>query len=110
MALAGDENDLLAESPFFTKDKVSGASNRISEDMSRSVLVPQPADDPLDEQLINEINDYLQGVVEDESTVVEMSDSPIRSQGAECVATALRVCQSVKEIRLANCEIKDIGA
>ena len=39
-----------------------------------------------------------------------MSDSPIKSQGAECVATAINFCETVTEVRLANCEIKDYGA
>lgn len=48
--------------------------------------------------------------MEDGSNVIEMSDSPIKSQGAECVAAAINFCESVTEIRLANCEIKDAGA
>jgi len=39
-----------------------------------------------------------------------MSDSPIKSQGAECVAAAVSFCDKVTDIRLANCEIKDSGA
>ena len=39
-----------------------------------------------------------------------MSDSPIYSKGAECVAAAINYCEKVVEIRLANCEIKDNGA
>lgn len=39
-----------------------------------------------------------------------MSDSPIKSQGAECVAAAVNFCESVISIRLANCDIKDLGA
>lgn len=42
--------------------------------------------------------------------MIEMSDSPIRSQGAECVAAAIGLCKNLIEVRLANCEIKDIGA
>ena len=42
--------------------------------------------------------------------MIEMSDSPIRSQGASCVATAISLCRNLVEVRLANCEIKDAGA
>ena len=48
--------------------------------------------------------------MEDGSHMIEMSDSPIKSQGAECVATAIAFCENVNEINLANCEIKDSGA
>ena len=48
--------------------------------------------------------------MEDGSRVIEMSDSPIKSQGAECVAAAISFCENVAEIHLANCEIKDSGA
>ena len=67
-------------------------------------------EDPLDEHLVNEINDYLQGIMEDGSRLIEMSDSPIKSQGAECVAAAVVFCESAIEVRLANCDIKDYGA
>ena len=39
-----------------------------------------------------------------------MSDSPIKFQGAECVAAAICFCEKVVEVRLASCEIKDYGA
>ena len=48
--------------------------------------------------------------MEDGSHLIEMSDSPIKSQGAECVAAAINFCEAVKEIKLANCDIKDHGA
>ena len=64
----------------------------------------------MDEQLVNEINDYLQGIFEDRSIIIEMSDSPIKSQGAMCVADAIHSCDAVREIKLANCEIRDRGA
>ena len=48
--------------------------------------------------------------MEDQGNIIEMSDSPIYSNGAECVAAAINYCEKVAEIRLANCEIKDNGA
>ena len=39
----------------------------------------QAVEEPLDDQLVNEINDYLQGIMEDRATVIEMSDSTIKS-------------------------------
>ena len=48
--------------------------------------------------------------MEDGSALIEMSDSPIKSQGAECVAAAINFCEAVTEVKLANCEIKDHGA
>lgn len=77
---------------------------------SRSFVEPIPMEEPLDEQLVNEINDYLTGIMEDGARSIEMSDSPIKSQGAECVAAAITFCEQVVEVRLANCEIRDQGA
>ena len=48
--------------------------------------------------------------MEDQGNLIEMSDSPIKSKGAECVAAAIIYCDKVSEIRLSNCEIKDHGA
>ena len=48
--------------------------------------------------------------MEDGSRLIEMSDSPIKSQGAECVAAAVVFCEMAIEVRLANCDIKDYGA
>ena len=59
---------------------------------SRTTPIPD-VEDPLDEHLVNEINDYLQGIMEDKGTLIEMSDSPIKSQGAECVAAAVCFCE-----------------
>ena len=67
-------------------------------------------EEPLDEHLVDEINNYLQGIMDDKGTLIEMSDSPIKSQGAECVAAAVCFCEHAIEVRLANCEIKDYGA
>lgn len=48
--------------------------------------------------------------MEDNQNAIEMSDSPIKSQGAECVAAAVIYCSSVTDIRLSNCSIGDYGA
>lgn len=44
-------------------------------------IMPEPVvmEQPLDEQLVNEINDYLTGIMEDGNRTIEMSDSPIKS-------------------------------
>jgi hypothetical protein len=39
-----------------------------------------------------------------------MSDSPLGSGGAKCVAELLYLCEGLKEIHLSSCEIKDAGA
>ena len=106
--LTGDDNDLLSESPVFQQAKAEQPKRAVSEAIRTPV--PEAAEDPLDEHLVNEINDYLTGIMEDNSAVIEMSDSPIKSQGAECVAAAVNFCESVTEVRLANCDIRDVGA
>ena len=112
--LTGDENDLLSESPVFAKAANVGKERTASEIMGgrgqAAQASPDEKEDPLDEQLVVEINDYLQGIMEDGSNTIEMSDSPIKSQGAECVAAAINFCEAVTDVRLANCEIKDAGA
>lgn len=69
-----------------------------------------PVEEDIDEQLINEIEDYLRGIMENNERVIEMSDSPIKSGGAKCVAMALNFCEGLVELRLSNCEITDSGA
>ena len=64
----------------------------------------------IDEQLINEIEDYLKGVMENNEKNIEMSDSPIGSSGAKCVAAAINFCEGLVEMKLVNCNIKDSGA
>lgn len=138
--LEGDEDDLLSQSPVFnnvqqpahvrsrsemvsaqlaqaqsqyeTVSVLQSVSPRTSFNANREYGTSQNggADDPLEEQLLNEINDYLQGIVEDNSPMIEMSDAPIRSQGASCVATAIGLCKNLVEVRLANCDIRDAGA
>ena len=39
-----------------------------------------------------------------------MSDSPLCTGGARCVAKLLGICKGLKEIQLSNCEIGDTGA
>ena len=58
-ALAGDENDLLAESPVFESAKGVGIKERSPADMVPRSSIPEVPEEPLDDQLINEINDYL---------------------------------------------------
>jgi len=115
--LTGDDNDLLAESPVFeTASGVGGAAESkrmVSEQLPNnrnSAMVVEVKEDPLDDHLVNEINDYLTGIMEDGSKVIDMAQSPIKSQGAECVAAAINFCEAVTEVSLANCEIRDIGA
>lgn len=82
-ALMGEPNDLLSESPVFQSAAGLPGNNKpqVPEVLqSRSSSTPIPdVEEPLDEQLVNEINDYLQGIMEDQGNLIEMSDSPIKS-------------------------------
>lgn len=49
-------------------------------------------------------------MAEQECFTIDMSDSPLGSSGAMCVSKNLKSCKNLKEIQLANCEIKDTGA
>ena len=42
--------------------------------------------------------------------IIDMADNVIRSDGAKCVAAALEFCSQLVEVRLSNCQIKDVGA
>jgi hypothetical protein len=64
----------------------------------------------IDEQLINEIEDYLKGVMENNEKTIEMSETPIGSSGAKCVAAAISFCEGLVQMQLKECEIKDSGA
>ena len=72
--------------------------------------MPDNEIEEIDEQLINEIEDYLKGVMENNEKQIEMSDSAIGSSGAKCVAAAINFCESLLEMRLSNCNVKDSGA
>ena len=52
----------------------------------------------------------MKGVMENNEKVIEMSDSPIGSGGAKCVAAAINFCEGLTEMKLSNCAIKDSGA
>ena len=60
--------------------------------------------------LLGEIEEYLRGVMENNESIIEMSDSPIGSGGAKAVAAVLCLCDHLKEVQMANCEIRDAGA
>ena len=110
--LAGDENDLLAELPQMNKAQ---KKPRLGDQggYPKGPVVKASADEEfeqIDEQLINEIEDYLKGVMENNEKSIEMSDSPIGSSGAKCVAAAVTFCEGLVEMKLSNCEIKDSGA
>jgi hypothetical protein len=106
--LAGDENDLLAELPAISKvHKPPRVSDQGGYPKQQAV---DEEFEQIDEQLINEIEDYLKGVMENNEKLIEMSDSPIGSSGAKCVAAAVTFCEHLTEMKLNNCMIKDSGA
>lgn len=61
-------------------------------------------------ELITEIEEYVRSAMENNETSIEMSDTPIGSHGAQAVSAAVPYCDSLKEIHMSNCEIKDAGA
>lgn len=111
--LAGNDNDLLVEedqSFNFNHLENRGEGNRGGRDAQASKTEAVEFDEAIDETLINEIEDYLKGVMENNEKVIDMSDSPIGSAGAKCVATAIMFCEGLEEMRLSNCGIGDKGA
>ena len=48
--------------------------------------------------------------MESNGNELDMSDSPLGSGGARCVAGLLPYCKSLTIINLSQCEIKDLGA
>ena len=76
--LTGDDNDLLSESPVFAQaDGIGGnppANRPVSEAIApRNNVMAEAPEDPLDEHLVNEINDYLTGIMEDGSVLIDMA-------------------------------------
>lgn len=72
-----------------------------------------PSDDDMediDEDMINEIEEYLKGVMENNEEGIDMSDSAIGSSGAKCVGAAISFCERLEWLKLANCNIGDAGA
>ena len=117
--MAGDENDLLAEFPPMYANKAKSQriadqggypKQQVPKTNNNQAHVEDEAE-TIDEQLINEIEDYLKGVMENNfEKTVEMSDTPIGSSGAKCVAAAVTFCEGLVEMKLSNCDIKDSGA
>ena len=64
----------------------------------------------MEEDLINEIENYLKDVMEQNEKVIDISETVIGNYGAKCVAAVLTLCDGLEEIRLSNCGIKDDGA
>ena len=113
--LAGDDNDLLSESPVFAKAKNIPTEGRISRPIDAAVpdnepAIPVDVPEDIDDTLIQEIEDYLKGVMDNNENVIEMSDNIIKSPGANCVAAAINFCSALTEVHLSNCQIRDPGA
>ncbi len=64
----------------------------------------------VDETLVSEIESYIQSIIESDDPVLDMSDSPLGSGGARCVAGLISYCKSLNDINLSQCDIKDAGA
>jgi Ran GTPase-activating protein (RanGAP) involved in mRNA processing and transport len=60
--------------------------------------------------MVQEIENYIQSIIESNACIIEMSDTPLGSGGARCVAGLLNFCSSLTEINLSQCDIKDAGA
>ena len=72
--------------------------------------IPVDVPEDIDDTLIQEIEDYLKGVMDNNENVIEMSDNIIKSPGANCVAAAINFCSALTEVHLSNCQIRDPGA
>lgn len=64
----------------------------------------------MSEELLKEIEEYVQLAIVNHETSLEMSDSPIGGGGAQAIAAALSFLESLREIYVSNCEITDKGA
>ena len=102
ISMMGDADDLLADDTLFEKAKSVTARGK-QESQPQEPIEEDPA-------LRNEIEIYIRQVAENECNTIDMSDSPLKSYGAKCVAEMLKVCKQLEEIALSNCEIEDQGA
>jgi len=48
--------------------------------------------------------------MENNEKTIDVSETKIGNYGARCIAAAIPFCDSLEEIRLANCGITDEGA
>jgi Ran GTPase-activating protein (RanGAP) involved in mRNA processing and transport len=74
------------------------------------VQEPSPVEDNISEQLINDIEVYLNDVITQREKIIDISETTIGNFGAKFVAEAIPECEGLEEIRLSNCGIKDDGA
>ena len=122
-----NENDLLADTPVFQRaqgvgveinpkdviGRATGGASSVSAAAAASAsnqVQDQDVEDKIDDKLMKEIEDYLEGVMTNNEQIIDMADNVIRSDGAKCVAAALEFCSQLVEVRLSNCQIKDVGA
>ncbi len=104
--LQGDENDLLSESPLFEKaEKAESPGAAVTGFAEGEDLI-----DDVNLDLINDIEVYVKAAMQNNETSIEMSDTPIKCYGAQAVSAAVPYLESLKEILMSNCEIKDAGA
>ena len=52
----------------------------------------QEEKEEIDEELINEIENYLKEVMEQNEKVMDISQTPIGNYGAKCVAAVITLC------------------
>lgn len=52
----------------------------------------------------------MKDVIEHNEKVMDISETLIGNYGARCVAEVISLCDSLEEIRLSGCGIKDEGA
>lgn len=70
----------------------------------------EPEKEEINEQLINDIEVYLNDVMTQKEKIIDISETTIGNFGAKFVAEAIPECEGLEEIRLSNCGIKDDGA
>lgn len=73
-------------------------------------VVVVPEKEEISEQLINDIEVYLNDVIMQKEKIIDISETTIGNFGAKFVAEAVPECDGLEEIRLSNCGIKDDGA
>ena len=91
------------------KQAIRKSSTTINDTKEDLIMVGEQ-EEQISDELINEIENYLQDVIQNGEKCIDISETDIGNYGAKAVAMVIPITESVEEIRLVNCNIGDEGA
>lgn len=103
---------ILDDMPGEEKKQGYRKSSTTINDVKEDLISYEPAapNQQISDDLITEIENYLQDVIQNGEKCIDISETEIGDYGAKAVAAVIPLTESVEDIRLVNCDIGDEGA